>query len=186
MSLFEVVQFALVLNWHGGAEGSGVVASHHEWWQSETFLLHAALHASHKSLTARLGGLEDALLLLGAFSGAGPVDDLLALLLLPHQSVHDVDESVVLAQLLQLFLDALFLFFGLAALRVHVFPFTASASAAALATRSAVTSLLEFFAVASRIGVAVAATALLVLFAVRGGAAVGGATSLLEFFAVAS
>jgi len=89
----------------------------HEWRQGESFLFQARLEFLNEHLTTGLGGLENALLSLGAFRSARPGDQLFAFPLLVHQRVDRVDENSVVSKSSDSFLDALFLFLGLAALR---------------------------------------------------------------------
>jgi len=100
-----------------GGEHLLVSLLQHEWRQGESFLFQARLEFLHEHLTTGLGGLEDALLSLGAFRSARPGDQLFAFSLLVHQGVDRVDENSVVSKSSDSFLDALFLFLGLAALR---------------------------------------------------------------------
>jgi len=100
-----------------GGEHLLVSLLQHEWRQGESFLFQARLEFLNEHLTTGLGGLENALLSLGAFRSARPGDQLFAFPLLVHQRVDRVDENSVVSKSSDSFLDALFLFLGLAALR---------------------------------------------------------------------
>jgi len=194
-------------NWQRSGEGVLMLMMffHHVRRQGEAFLLQASFHFSHERFAARFGGFENALLDLRAFGRAGPGDERFAFLFLVNQSVDDVDEGAVLAQIFHFDFDAFPLFLGLAAFGAriaHTVFFVASTlatafasvafSAAVTATFASVAALASVSFSAALVSAAVAAFASLLRFlamAGRCGVALrfgAGDASLLRFLAVAS